>query len=138
MCCGGTYTWRWTLARWQHKQAFAQAVTSVERPFQIYLKEIRRRVASLPEWAVPWRCSKTCRRRSLCSSGRNVTEEESLMRSRLLTFCVMMRRHGLESLYLWAKDLAEGQGCSVGDGCTDPGGPGGGRRRAGQCVRYNV
>jgi hypothetical protein len=30
MCCGGTCTWRWTLACWQPKQAFAQAVTSVE------------------------------------------------------------------------------------------------------------
>jgi hypothetical protein len=32
------------------------------------------------------------------------------MRSRSLTFCVVMRRPGLErkALYLWAKNLAEG------------------------------
>jgi hypothetical protein len=36
------------LARWQPRQAFAQAVTSLERPFQTYLEEIRRRVACLP------------------------------------------------------------------------------------------
>jgi hypothetical protein len=53
MCCGGTWTWRWTLARWQPKQAFAQAVTSVERPFQTYLEEIRWWVARLPGWAAP-------------------------------------------------------------------------------------
>jgi hypothetical protein len=69
MCCGSTCTWRWTLARWQPKQAFAQAVTSVERPFQTYLEEIRRRVACLPGWAVLWRCSKTCRQRSGTEAG---------------------------------------------------------------------
>jgi hypothetical protein len=52
-------------------------------------------------------------------------------------------RDGAESLYLWAKDLAEGhilhgQGRPVGDGCADPGSPGGRRRWAGQCVCYNV
>ncbi len=50
MCCGGTCTWRWTLAPWQPKQAFTQAVTSEERPFQTYLEEIRWRVARLPGW----------------------------------------------------------------------------------------
>jgi hypothetical protein len=40
----GTCTWQWTLAGWQPRQAFAQAVTSVERPFQTYLEEMRRRV----------------------------------------------------------------------------------------------
>jgi hypothetical protein len=59
----------------------------------------------------------------------------------------MMLSPGLEweSLYLWAKDLAEShvlevQGCLVGDGCADPlrsGGSGGGRR-VGQSVRYHV
>jgi hypothetical protein len=39
----------------------------------------------------PCRCSKTCRPRSLGTSGH-----ESLMRSRSLTFCVMMRSPGLE------------------------------------------
>jgi hypothetical protein len=90
MCCGGTCTWRWTLARWQPWQAFAQAVTSVERPFQTYLEEMRRPVARLQGWAVP------CRRRSLGTSGRKVPVEESSMRSRSATFCVMMRRPGLE------------------------------------------
>ncbi len=33
------------MARWQPRQAFAQAVTSVERPFHTYLEEMRRRVA---------------------------------------------------------------------------------------------
>jgi hypothetical protein len=50
---------------------------------------------------------------------------------------------GTESLYLWAEDLAEGhileiQGRHVGDGCADPGGPGAGRRWAGQRVRHHV
>jgi hypothetical protein len=36
----------------------AQAVTSVERPFQTYLEEMRQRLACLPGWAVPWRCPK--------------------------------------------------------------------------------
>ncbi len=31
------------MARWQPRQAFAQAVTSVERPFHTYLEEMRRR-----------------------------------------------------------------------------------------------
>jgi hypothetical protein len=53
MCCRGTCTWLWTLAHWQFRQAFAQAVTSVERPFQTYLEERRRRVDSLPGWAFP-------------------------------------------------------------------------------------
>ncbi len=35
------------MARWQPRQAFAQAVTSVERPFKKYLEEMRRRVAHL-------------------------------------------------------------------------------------------
>jgi hypothetical protein len=95
MFCGGTCTWRWTLAHWQPKQTFAQAVTSVERPFQTYLEEIRWRVAHLPGWAVPWRCLKTCRQRSLGTSSRKVPVEESLMRSRSPTFCVMMLRPGL-------------------------------------------
>jgi hypothetical protein len=54
-------------------------------------------------------------------------------------------RAGAESLYLWAKDLAEShvlevKGRLVGDGCADPlrsGGDGGGRR-AGQRVRHDV
>jgi hypothetical protein len=54
-------------------------------------------------------------------------------------------RAGAESLYLWAKDLAEGhvlevKGRLVGDGCADlfcSGGDGGGRR-AGQCVRHDI
>ena len=51
-------------------------------------------------------------------------------------------RAGAESLYLWAKDLAEShvleiQGRLVGDGCADPLRSGGGRR-AGQRVRYHV
>jgi hypothetical protein len=92
MCCGGTSTWHWTLARWQPKQAFAQAVTSVERPFQTYLEEIRRLVTRLPGWAVLWRCSKTCRQRSLGTSGRNVPVDKSPLRSRSSTFCLMMRR----------------------------------------------
>jgi hypothetical protein len=96
MCCGGTCRWRWTLARWQPRQAFAQAVTSVERAFQTYLEEMRRRVTRLPGWAVPLRCSKTCRRRSLGTSGWKVPVEESSIRSRSPTFCVMMRRPGLE------------------------------------------
>ncbi len=33
------------MARWQLRQAFAQAVTSVERPFHTYLEEMSRRVA---------------------------------------------------------------------------------------------
>ncbi len=37
----------------------ARAVTSVERPFQTYLEEMRRRVARRQGWAVPWRCWKT-------------------------------------------------------------------------------
>ncbi len=36
------------MARWQPRQAFAQAVTSEERPFKTYLEEMRRRVARLP------------------------------------------------------------------------------------------
>ncbi len=51
--------------------------------------------------------------------------------------------YSTESLYLWAEDLAEGhileiQGRPVGDGCADPGGLGGCRRRAGQRVRHHV
>ena len=46
-------------------------------------------------------------------------------------------------MYLWAEVLAEGhvleiQGRPVGDGCADPGGPGGGGPRTGQCVRHHV
>jgi hypothetical protein len=55
-----------------------------------------RRVARQPGWAVLWRCSKTCRRRSLSTSGRNVLVDESPMRSRSPTFCVMMHSPGLE------------------------------------------
>ncbi len=84
------------MARCQPRQAFAQAVTSVERPFHTYLEEMRRRVARRPGWAVLWRCSKTCRQRSLGTSGRNVQVDESLMRSRSPTFCVMMHSPGLE------------------------------------------
>jgi hypothetical protein len=84
------------LARWQPRQALAQAVTSVERPFHTYLEEMRRRVARLPEWAVPWRCLKTCRRRSLGTSGWKIPVDESPMRLRSPTFCVMMRSPGLE------------------------------------------
>jgi hypothetical protein len=96
MCCGGTCTWRWTLAHWQPRQAFAQLVTSVESPFHTYLEEMRRRVARRPGWAVPWRCLKTCRRRSLGTSGRNVPVDDSPMRSRSPTYCVMMRSPRLE------------------------------------------
>jgi hypothetical protein len=71
------------LGRWQPRQAFAQAVTSVERPFHTYLEEMI------------W-CSKTCHRRSLGTSGRKIPVDESPMRSRSLTFCVMMRSPGLE------------------------------------------
>ncbi len=50
---------------------------------------------------------------------------------------------GAESLYLWAEDLAESyileiQGSPIGDGCADLGDPDGGRRRAGQRIRYYV
>jgi hypothetical protein len=50
---------------------------------------------------------------------------------------------GAESLYLWAEDLAEGyileiQGRPFGDGCADLGDPDGGRRQAGQRIRYYV
>ncbi len=83
------------MAHCQPKQTFAQAVTSVERPFQTYLEEIRWRVAHLPGRAVPWRCLKTCRQRSLGTSSRKVPVEESLMRSGSPTFCVMMLRPGL-------------------------------------------
>jgi hypothetical protein len=38
----------------------------------------------------------SCRRRSLGTSGRNVPVEESPMRTRSPTFCVMMHRPGLE------------------------------------------
>ncbi len=48
MCCNGAWTWRWTFARWQSRQAFAKAVMSAERPFQTYLEEIRQRVVGLP------------------------------------------------------------------------------------------
>ncbi len=48
MCCGGTWTWRWTLARWQCRQARAQTVTLVERPFQTYLEAMRRREVRIP------------------------------------------------------------------------------------------
>ena len=52
------------------------------------------------------------------------------------------QRAKAESLYLWAKDLAEShvleiQGRLVGDGCADPLRSGGGRR-AGQRVLYHV
>jgi hypothetical protein len=67
-----------------------------EETFYTYLEEMRRRVACLPGWAVPCRCSKTCRRRSLGTSGRKILVDESPMRSRWPTFCVMMRSPGLE------------------------------------------
>jgi hypothetical protein len=62
------------LARWQPSQAFAR----------------------LPGWAVPCRCFKTCRRRSLGTSGQKILVDESPMMSRWPTFCVMMRSPGLE------------------------------------------
>ncbi len=68
----------------------------MERPFHTYLEEMRRRVARRPGWVVPWRCSKICRRRSLGTSGRKVPVDESPMRSRSPTFCVMMHSPGLE------------------------------------------
>jgi hypothetical protein len=66
-------------------------------------------------------------------TGRGVADEVKV--ADLLRDDVQARA-GAESMYLWAKDLAKGhvlqiQGCSVGDGCADPGGSGGGRRRAG-------
>jgi hypothetical protein len=60
------------------------------------LSKMSWRVARRPGWAVPWRCSKTCLRRSLGTSGRNVPVDELPMRSRWPTFYVMMRSPGLE------------------------------------------
>jgi hypothetical protein len=109
------------LACWQPRQAFAQAVTSVERPFHTYLEEMRRRVARLPGWAAPWRCSNTCRRRSLGTSRRKILVDESPMSDDAQS------RAGAESLYMWAEDLAESHVLEVvGDGCADPFDPGGG------------
>jgi hypothetical protein len=66
--------------------------TSVERPFHTYsyLEEMRQRVARLPGWAAPCRCSNTCLRRSLGTNGRKIPVYESPMRSRSPTFWVMM------------------------------------------------
>ncbi len=52
-------------------------------------------------------------------------------------------RAGMETLYLWAEDLAEShilevKGRFVGGGCADPFDPGCGGRRAGQRVRHHV
>ncbi len=132
------------MSLWQLRQAFAQAVTSVERPFHTYLEEMRRRVARLPGWAAPWRCSNTCRRRSLGTSGRKVPVDESPMRSRSPTFWVMMRSPGLErractcGQRIWRRAISLRSRGFVGDGCADPLSPGGGRRRAGQRVRHHI
>ncbi len=113
-----------------------QEVTSVESPFYTYLEEMRRRVARWPGWAVPWRCSNTCRRRSLGTGGRNVPVDESPMRSRSPTFFVMMRSPRLErractcGQRIWRRDISlrsRGALSAMVAHCADPGGPGGGR-----------
>jgi hypothetical protein len=143
MCCSGTCTWWWNLAHWQPRQAFAQVVTSVESPFNTYLEEMRWRVARRPRWAVPWRCSKTFRQRSLGTSGRNVPVDESPMRSRWPTFCVVIHSLSLErractcGQRIWQRAIS-----LISRGALSPSadrsGPGGRRRQAGQLVHHHV
>ncbi len=67
-------------------------------------------------------------------SGLKKVEKKMLERGDSLFFTTLPLKntsYSTESLYLWAEDLAEGhileiQGRAVGDGCADPGGPGGG------------
>ncbi len=87
----------------------AEAVTSVERPFHTYLEKMRRRVARLPGWAAPWRCSKYLSPKvsgyqRAKSSRRRVADEVKVAD---LLGDDAQPRAGTESLYLWAEDLAE-------------------------------
>ncbi len=126
-------TWQCTLAHWQSRQAVAQAVTSVERLFQTYLEAMRRRVARMPGVGGPVEMFE-----GLWAPAGGMSVEESPMRLRSPTFCVMMRRPGLErractcGQRIWRRAMSlRSRGCSVSDGCADPGGSGGGCRRAG-------
>ncbi len=109
MCCGGTCTWCCTLACWQSRQAFAQAMTPVERPFQTYLEETRRWVACMPGWAVPWLkylSPKVSGHQWAECAGGGVADEAKVAD---VLGDGGQSWAGAKSLYLWgAKDLAEG------------------------------
>ncbi len=97
------------MARWQLRQVFAQAVTSVERPFHRYLEEMRWRVAQLPGWGpvevfenLSPEVSGYQRAEGAGGGVANEVKVANLLCDDAQAWA------GTESLHLWAKDLAEG------------------------------
>jgi len=131
MCCGGTWTWRWTLAHWQCRQDRAQVVTSEAFPYvpgsyeaagdaHTWVGSAVQVVENLPT-AVPGH-------QGAERTRGGVTQEVEV--ADLLCEDAQPRT-GAEGLYLWAEDLAERhvgevKRSFVSDGCAAEGRCGGG------------